>query len=113
VAVLYVGKVVELASTEDLYERPMHPYTEALMSAVPNPDPTVRSKRIVLSGEIPDPASPPSGCYFHPRCPYAQDRCRTEAPPLRGVAPGRLAACHFAEELTLRGAEAEPTTVSS
>jgi peptide/nickel transport system ATP-binding protein len=91
----------------------MHPYTEALMSAVPNPDPTVRSQRIVLIGEIPDPANPPSGCYFHPRCPYAQPRCQTEAPALREVAPGRLAACHFAEELNLRGALAEPATVGS
>jgi peptide/nickel transport system ATP-binding protein len=112
VAVMYVGKVVELASTEDLYQRPMHPYTEALMSAVPNPDPTVRSKRIVLSGEIPDPANPPSGCYFHPRCPYAQARCQTEAPALREVAPGRQAACHFAEQLSLRGALDEPAAVT-
>jgi peptide/nickel transport system ATP-binding protein len=104
VAVMYVGKVVELASTEELYRRPMHPYTEALMSAVPNPDPARRSKRIVLSGEIPDPANPPSGCYFHPRCAYAQERCRIETPELRGVGGGRLAACHFAEQLELRGA---------
>jgi peptide/nickel transport system ATP-binding protein len=106
VAVMYVGKVVEQATTEELYQRPMHPYTEALMSAVPNPDPTQRSKRIVLRGEIPDPANPPTGCYFHPRCPYAQDRCKTEAPTLREVAPGRSAACHFAEQLELRGAAA-------
>jgi peptide/nickel transport system ATP-binding protein len=104
VAVMYVGKVVELARTEELYLRPMHPYTEALMSAVPNPDPMQRSNRIVLSGEIPDPANPPSGCYFHPRCPYVQDRCKTEAPPLREVAPGRFAACHFSEQQELRGA---------
>jgi peptide/nickel transport system ATP-binding protein len=106
VAVMYVGKVVELASTEALYQRPMHPYTEALMSAVPNPDPRQRSKRVVLSGEIPDPAKPPSGCHFHPRCPYAQARCSTDTPELREVAPGRLAACHFAEQLHLRGAGA-------
>jgi peptide/nickel transport system ATP-binding protein len=106
VAVMYVGKVVELATTEALYERPMHPYTEALMSAVPNPDPTQRSNRIVLRGEIPDPANPPSGCYFHPRCPYAQDRCTTETPLLREVAPARFAACHFSEQLGLRGARA-------
>jgi peptide/nickel transport system ATP-binding protein len=104
VAVMYVGKLVELATTEDMYRRPMHPYTEALMSAVPNPDPRQRSKRIVLRGEIPDPANPPSGCYFHPRCRYAQDRCKTDVPALREVAPGRLAACHFAEQLELRGA---------
>jgi len=104
VAVMYVGKMVELATTEELYRRPMHPYTEALMSAVPNPDPTQRSNRIVRRGEIPDPANPPSGCYFHPRCPYAQERCRTDTPALREVAPGRFAACHFAEQLELRGA---------
>jgi peptide/nickel transport system ATP-binding protein len=104
VAVMYVGKLVELATTEELYRRPMHPYTEALMSAVPNPDPTQRSNRIVLRGEIPDPANPPSGCYFHPRCPYAQERCRTDTPELREVAPGRVTACHFAEQLELRGA---------
>ncbi|MCC7368301.1 MAG: ATP-binding cassette domain-containing protein [Chloroflexi bacterium] len=114
VAVLYVGKVVELASTTEMYQRPMHPYTEALMSAVPNPDPTARSKRIVLSGEIPDPANPPNGCYFHPRCPYAQPRCQTETPALREVSPGRFSACHFAEELTLRGAtHEEPAAVES
>ena len=90
--------------TEEMYRRPMHPYTEALMSAVPNPDPTQRSKRIVLSGEIPDPANPPTGCYFHPRCPYVQERCRTEAPPIREVAPQRFAACHFSGQLELRGA---------
>jgi peptide/nickel transport system ATP-binding protein len=107
VAVMYVGKLVELAKTEELYLRPMHPYTEALMSAVPNPDPMQRSNRIVLSGEIPDPASPPSGCYFHPRCPYVQDRCKTDTPLLREVAPGRYVACHFAEQTELRGAGAQ------
>jgi peptide/nickel transport system ATP-binding protein len=104
VAVMYVGKLVELATTDELYQRPMHPYTEALMSAVPNPDPKRRSNRIVLRGEVPDPSNPPSGCYFHPRCPYAQDRCKTETPVLREVARGRFAACHFSEELALRGA---------
>jgi peptide/nickel transport system ATP-binding protein len=103
VAVMYVGKLVEVAETEALYHRPLHPYTEALMSAVPNPDPTQRPNRIVLRGEIPDPANPPSGCYFHPRCQYAQDICKTDTPPLREVAPGRFAACHFAEQLELRG----------
>ena len=107
VAVMYVGKLVELAETEAMYRRPMHPYTEALMSAVPNPDPTQRPNRIVLSGEIPDPANPPSGCYFHPRCPYAQERCKVETPPLREVAPGRYAACHFSEQLDLRGVASE------
>ena len=102
---MYVGTLVELAETEALYARPMHPYTEALLSAVPVPDPRLRGarQRIVLQGEVADPSNPPSGCYFHPRCPYAQERCKTDEPALREVAPGRFAACHFADELTLRG----------
>lgn len=104
VIVMYVGKVVEIAKTDDLFRAPKHPYTEALMSAIPKPDPRLRSKRIILEGEIADPANPPSGCYFHPRCPYAQARCKTETPALRPVGNGeRLAACHFAEELDLAG----------
>ena len=105
VAVMYVGKLVELAETEELYARPLHPYTEALLSAVPLPDPRLRDKgrRIVLQGDVPDPSNPPTGCYFHPRCPYAQENCKTDEPPLREVLPGRWAACHYAEELNLRG----------
>jgi peptide/nickel transport system ATP-binding protein len=105
VAVMYVGKLVELAETEPLYRRPRHPYTEALLSAVPVPDPRLRGQRarIHLGGDVADPSDPPSGCYLHPRCPYARERCRTEEPPLREVAPGHYAACHFAEELELRG----------
>src|SRR5690606_7405091 len=106
VAVMYVGKLVEVAQTEALYHRPLHPYTEALISAVPKPDPTQHSRRIVLQGEVPDPAHPPSGCYFHPRCPYAQPQCATDAPPLREVEPDRYVACHFAEDLALRGVTA-------
>lgn len=106
VAVMYVGKLVEVAQTGALYSRPLHPYTEALISAVPKPDPTHHSSRIVLQGEIPDPSNPPSGCYFHPRCPYVQDRCRADTPALREVEPGRFSACHFAESLTLRGVQA-------
>lgn len=105
VAVMYLGKIVELAERSELFGRPAHPYTEALLSAVPVPDPTLRRERILLSGELPNPANPPQGCAFHPRCPYAQDRCRVEAPPLADVAPGRRVACHFPlktgrEELT-------------
>jgi peptide/nickel transport system ATP-binding protein len=106
VAVMYVGKLVEVAGTNALYHRPLHPYTEALISAVPKADPIRHSDRIVLQGEIPDPSNPPSGCYFHPRCPYAQERCKTDTPALREVEPGRFAACHFAEQLTLRGVQA-------
>ncbi len=105
VAVMYVGKLVELADTDDLFADPQHPYTEALLSAVPNPDPRLRKRkqRIVLEGDVADPANPPSGCYFHPRCQYAQDRCSQEEPALRKVRDGHFAACHFAEELDLRG----------
>lgn len=105
VAVMYVGKMVELATTEQLFATPRHPYTEALLSAVPKPDPRFRSssERIRLTGEVADPANPPSGCYFHPRCRYVQGRCKTEAPQLRDDGNGHFAACHFSEELDLRG----------
>ncbi len=105
VAVMYVGQVVELAHTEMIFTAPKHPYTEALLSAVPQPDPSRRESktRIHLEGEVADPASPPSGCYFHPRCRFVQDRCRTEKPALRDIGEGRFAACHFAEELDLNG----------
>lgn len=103
VAVMYVGKIAELAATEALYQNPKHPYTEALLSGVPRPDPDAEKKRITLTGEVPSPANPPSGCYFHPRCQYAQAVCSQETPELRLVAPGHFAACHFADELELRG----------
>jgi peptide/nickel transport system ATP-binding protein len=106
VAVMYVGRVVELAETNKLFAMPKHPYTEALLANVPKPDPRLRSQRIVLQGEVPDPANPPGGCYFHPRCPYARDRCKVETPALREISPGQFSACHFAEELSLRGVEA-------
>ena len=103
VAVMYVGKLVEMAETEELYMNPMMPYTEALLSAVPKPDPRMRSKRIVLEGDVADPSNPPPGCYFHPRCRYAVDRCRQETPELRELRPDHFAACHRAEELSLAG----------
>ena len=103
VAVMYVGKLVELSDTASLFATPLHPYTEALLSAVPKPDPTLRSKRIILEGDVADPSNPPSGCYFHPRCRYVQDRCKTETPALRELPAGHVVACHRAEELTLRG----------
>ncbi len=100
VAVMYLGKIVELAAAAELYRAPRHPYTRSLLSAVPVPDPDARRQRIVLPGDVPSPASPPPGCPFHPRCPHPRknERCRTEVPALRVVGAGQLAACHFAEE---------------
>ena len=103
VAVMYVGKMVEIAPTAALFDTPKHPYTEALLSAVPKPDPRLRSQRIILEGEVADPAHPPSGCYFHPRCKYAQPVCHTEKPELRQLAPGHWVSCHRAHEITLVG----------
>jgi peptide/nickel transport system ATP-binding protein len=105
VAVMYVGRVVEVASTDELFYNPKMPYTEALLSALPKPDPRNRVRPTVLSGEVPSPANPPSGCYFHPRCPYAQEICKQETPPLRDVGGNHLAACHFADQLELKGAK--------
>ena len=105
VAVMYVGRIVELAETETLFSTPKHPYTAALLSAVPEPDPRARAKRIVLQGEVANPASPPSGCYFHPRCPYAIDVCRTRTPEFQQLTPGHFVSCHRAEELELAGVE--------
>ena len=103
VAVMYVGKLVESAATTELYTNPRHPYTEALLSAVPKPDPRLRKAPIVPQGDVADPANPPSGCYFHPRCPYAIERCAQEEPVLREITPDHLVCCHRAEELTLVG----------
>jgi oligopeptide transport system ATP-binding protein len=100
IAVMYLGEIVELASAEELYAEPLHPYTRALISAVPSL--VRRGGRIRLPGEPPNPATPPPGCKFHPRCPLATDLCRAEHPPLREVVPGRLAACHYAEEVPAR-----------
>jgi len=105
VAVMYVGRIVELGTTTELFTAPKHPYTAALLSAVPEPDPRAPSRRIMLEGEVANPAAPPPGCYFHPRCPYAIDRCRTEAPSWRETSPAHFAACHRAEELQLAGVE--------
>ena len=103
VAVMYVGQIVEISETKELFRNPLHPYTEALLSAIPNPDPRQRKERIILEGDVPNPANPPSGCYFHPRCSYAKDICREESPPLQEYTPGHSAACHFATELSLDG----------
>jgi peptide/nickel transport system ATP-binding protein len=115
VAVMYVGRLAEMADMAELFENPLHPYTEALLSAVPKPDPHVRrrghvngvgagsSGRIVLRGEVADAANPPSGCYFHPRCRYAVDQCRIETPQLRELQPNHFVACHRADELSLQG----------
>jgi peptide/nickel transport system ATP-binding protein len=104
VAVMYVGQIVELATTTAIFGRPRHPYTAALMRAVPAPDPLAPSGDVALVGEVANPADPPPGCYFHPRCPFAVEACRTERPILREIRAGHLVRCHRAEELTLTGA---------
>ena len=101
---MYVGRIVEVAGTDELFRKPLHPYTEALTGAIPIPDPSRRQEMQLLKGEVADPAAPPSGCYFHPRCTYAQAICSRESPALRsieGYDEGHLAACHFAGELEL------------
>jgi peptide/nickel transport system ATP-binding protein len=103
VAVMYVGKIAEIADAEELYSHPLHPYTEALLSAVPKADPLYKSDRIVMQGDVADPSNPPSGCYFHPRCRYAQEVCKQKAPEFRELKPDHFVACHRAEELTLEG----------
>ncbi len=103
VAVMYVGKMVELAPTQELFARPRHPYTGALMSAVPVADPRVKSGNVVLKGEVPSPAKPPSGCYFHPRCDLCVEICKTTAPEYHEVSPDHFTACHRADELVLPG----------
>ncbi len=103
VIVMYVGKIVELAPTDALYATPMHPYTAALMAAVPVADPRRRAAMTPLEGDVPSPANPPSGCYFHPRCPYATDICAIEQPALEEYAPGHFVRCHRAAELSLPG----------
>jgi len=105
VAVMYVGQMVELAETERIFTAPKHPYTSALLSAVPEPDPRLRTRRIVLQGEVANPASPPTGCYFHPRCPHAIELCRTQAPAWQEISPAHFVACHRADELQLLGVD--------
>lgn len=105
VAVMYVGKLVETAPTEELFYHPKHPYTAALMTAVPVADPRVRSRMIPLEGDVPSPANPPSGCYFHPRCPHVVDICRTERPVLEEISPNHFVSCFRARELDLAGIE--------
>jgi len=110
VAVMYVGRMVELAPTEKLFTTPKHPYTAALLSAVPEPDPRRRAQRVVLQGEVANPANPPSGCYFHPRCTYALEVCRTQAPVWEEVVPGHFVRCHRTRELQLSGVEGLEST---
>jgi oligopeptide/dipeptide ABC transporter ATP-binding protein len=97
IAIMYLGRIVELAAADDIYRAPAHPYTRALLSAIPRPNPHGRRERIVLQGDVPSPIDPPTGCAFHPRCPFATDRCRAETPLLRPVpgSQGHLVACHY------------------
>ena len=107
VGVMYLGKMVEFAPTKNLFEHPMHPYTESLLSAVPVADPTVQNERIPLTGEIPNPANPPTGCYFHTRCRFCTEKCKECAPEYKELEPGHFVACHRAEELKLKGFDYE------
>ena len=105
VAVMYLGRIVEVATSADLYSKPLHPYTYALISGIPVPDPRIeaRRQRVVLGGEPANPADPPTGCHFHPRCPFATEQCTTQKPELREIDRSRLVSCHRAEELALEG----------
>jgi peptide/nickel transport system ATP-binding protein len=103
VTVMYVGKIVETATSQDLFAQPRHPYTAALLAALPVADPRIKTGNVELPGEVASPAHPPSGCYFHPRCTYCIDRCKVEAPTYREITPGHYAACHRAEEVNLAG----------
>ena len=100
IAVMYVGKLVEITDTQTLFKNPQHPYTEALLSAVPTPDPLASKEKIILAGDVPSPINPPSGCRFHTRCPYVMDQCRHEDPPLKQVASGHQVACHLRDAVS-------------
>jgi oligopeptide/dipeptide ABC transporter ATP-binding protein len=117
VAVMYLGKVAEIADADELYAHPNHPYTKALLSAIPVPDPTYQKDRVILQGDVPSPLNPPSGCFFHPRCPIAQPKCKIDAPSLREVgnsAESHLASCHFPSDDPLpTNARARPAHVEN
>jgi len=97
IAVMYLGKIVEMADKNELFENPIHPYTQALLSAIPIPDPTIKREKIILKGDVPSPVNPPSGCRFHTRCPYVMDICKTEEPEFVDWGDGHYAACHLEE----------------
>ena len=103
IAVMYLGKIVEMAESEELLRHPLHPYTEALVSAIPPADPDIKGNRIILEGDVPSPINPPPGCVFHPRCRFAQEICKTKVPQLLEITPNHFASCHFAGELNLQG----------